>query len=79
MRHLLVRALSPFKFADEVSLITGLRVGQYTPPPCAFNKVTMNLTVSSKGRQFDRLGIMYMGDVEVFRIYIITILFSLIQ
>ncbi len=27
----------------------------------------MNFTVSSKGRQFDRLGIMYLGDVEVFR------------
>lgn len=27
----------------------------------------MNFTVSSKGRQFDRLGIMYLGDIEVFR------------
>lgn len=27
----------------------------------------MNLTVTSKGRQFDRLGLMYLGDVEVFR------------
>ena len=27
----------------------------------------MNFTVTSKGRQFDRLGIMYLGDVEVFR------------
>lgn len=27
----------------------------------------MNFTVTSKGRQFDRLGIMYLGDAEVFR------------
>lgn len=27
----------------------------------------MNLTVTSKGRQFDRLGLMYLGDIEVFR------------
>lgn len=41
--------------------------GSYTPPPCEFNKVTMNFTVTSKGRQFDRLGLMYLGDIEVFR------------
>ncbi|MCJ1340942.1 hypothetical protein MMC09_006238 [Bachmanniomyces sp. S44760] len=27
----------------------------------------MNLTVTSSGRQFDRLGLMYLGDIEVFR------------
>lgn len=27
----------------------------------------MNFTVTSTGRQFDRLGIMYLGDIEVFR------------
>ena len=27
----------------------------------------MNFTVTSEGRQFDRLGIMYLGDIEVFR------------
>lgn len=27
----------------------------------------MNFTVQSHGRQFDRLGIMYLGDIEVFR------------
>lgn len=27
----------------------------------------MNLTVTSKGRQFDRLAVMYLGDIEVFR------------
>lgn len=42
-------------------------VGTYTPPSCAFNRVTMNFTVTSKGVQFDRLGIMYLGDIEVFR------------
>lgn len=35
-------------------------VGNYTPPDCIgdSNTVVMNLTVQSKGRQFDRLGIM---------------------
>lgn len=42
-------------------------VGDYAPPECAFNRVTWNLTVVSAGRQFDRLGIVYLGDVEVFR------------
>ncbi|KAL8818919.1 MAG: hypothetical protein Q9223_002536, partial [Gallowayella weberi] len=27
----------------------------------------MNFTVTSNGRQFDRLGLMYLGDIEVFR------------
>ncbi|KAL9125515.1 MAG: hypothetical protein Q9217_005287 [Psora testacea] len=27
----------------------------------------MNLTVTTQGRQFDRLGVMYLGDIEVFR------------
>lgn len=41
--------------------------GNYTPPACAFNRVIMNLTVTSRGRQFDRLALMYFGDSEVFR------------
>ena len=32
-----------------------------------FNRVKMNFTVTSQGRQFDRLGLMYLGDIEVFR------------
>lgn len=42
-------------------------VGNYTPPACSFNTVTINLTVSSHGRQFDRLALLYLGDIEVFR------------
>ena len=42
-------------------------VGNYSPPACDFNSVTINLTTTSTGRQFDRLGLMYLGDVEVFR------------
>ncbi|KAI9740531.1 MAG: hypothetical protein M1834_005112 [Cirrosporium novae-zelandiae] len=42
-------------------------VGNYTPPTCDFHRVTINLTVTSSGRQYDRLGIMYLGDIEVFR------------
>jgi len=49
-----------------VNLLT-LGSGQYTPPPCAFNRVTINFTVTSIGRQFDRLGLMFLGDIEVFR------------
>ena len=42
-------------------------VSSYTPPPCSFNSITINLTVTSTGRQFDRLALMYLGDIEVFR------------
>jgi hypothetical protein len=42
-------------------------VGQYNPPDCSFNRVTFNFTVASAGRQFDRLGVMFLDDTEVFR------------
>jgi Peptide N-acetyl-beta-D-glucosaminyl asparaginase amidase A len=41
--------------------------GEYTPPSCEFNRITFNFTVTSAGRQFDRLGLMYFNDTEVFR------------
>lgn len=42
-------------------------LGEYHPPNCEFNLVILNLTVTSRGRQFDRLGSVYLGDIEVFR------------
>lgn len=42
-------------------------LGNYTPPNCKFNRVTINFTVTSKGRQFDRLALMYFNDTEVWR------------
>ncbi|KAM0287509.1 hypothetical protein ACHAQH_000463 [Verticillium albo-atrum] len=42
-------------------------VGQYTPPACEFDRVIMNLTVTSSGRQFDRLALMFLNDTEVWR------------
>jgi Peptide N-acetyl-beta-D-glucosaminyl asparaginase amidase A len=43
-------------------------VGSYQPPSsCAFNSISMTLTITSRGRQFDRLALMFLGDVEVFR------------
>ncbi|CRG87937.1 Peptide-N4-(N-acetyl-beta-glucosaminyl)asparagineamidase A [Talaromyces islandicus] len=42
-------------------------VGDYTPPQCDFDTVRINFTVTSKGRQFDRLAVMYLNDTEVFR------------
>ncbi|KAL8392700.1 hypothetical protein RB595_002769 [Gaeumannomyces hyphopodioides] len=42
-------------------------VGNYSPPDCDFNRVAMNFTVVSEGRQFDRLAIMYLNDTEVWR------------
>ncbi|KAK4122500.1 hypothetical protein N657DRAFT_635238 [Parathielavia appendiculata] len=42
-------------------------VGTYTPPDCEFNRVVLNFSVVSQGRQFDRLAIMYFGDTEVWR------------
>src|ERR1700712_4691298 len=41
--------------------------GSYTPPSCNFNRVSMNFTVTSNGRQFDRLALMYFNDTEVWR------------
>ncbi|KAF1835090.1 hypothetical protein BDW02DRAFT_523995, partial [Decorospora gaudefroyi] len=37
------------------------------PPSCNFNRATINFTVTSAGRQFDRLALMYFGDSEIFR------------
>ncbi|KAK5661409.1 hypothetical protein OQA88_11308 [Cercophora sp. LCS_1] len=42
-------------------------VGRYTPPNCKFNRVLLNFTAVSHGRQYDRLAIMYFGDTEVWR------------
>ena len=42
-------------------------LGNYEPPKCDFDTVRMNPTVTSKGRQYDRLALMYLGDTEVFR------------
>ncbi|KAF2833406.1 hypothetical protein CC86DRAFT_9333 [Ophiobolus disseminans] len=42
-------------------------VGTYYPPACDFNRVVFNFTVTSAGRQFDRLALMYFDDVEIFR------------
>ncbi|KAJ6113697.1 hypothetical protein N7523_007014 [Penicillium sp. IBT 18751x] len=42
-------------------------VGIYDPPSCKFDTVRINLTVSSRGVQYDRLALMYLGDTEVFR------------
>lgn len=43
-------------------------VSSYTPPLyCSFNRVTFNITVTSKGRQFDRLGVVYFGSTEIWR------------
>ena len=42
-------------------------VAEYKPPKLDFNRVILNLTVVSQGRQFDRLATMSLGDVEVWR------------
>ncbi|PYH40542.1 uncharacterized protein BP01DRAFT_308105 [Aspergillus saccharolyticus JOP 1030-1] len=42
-------------------------VNFYEPPPCTFDTVRINLTVTSMGRQYDRLAILYLGDVEIWR------------
>ncbi|KAL2131827.1 hypothetical protein VTI74DRAFT_4571 [Chaetomium olivicolor] len=42
-------------------------VGNYTPPQCEFDRVVLNFSVVSQGRQFDRLAIMFFGDTEVWR------------
>ncbi|KAK7220638.1 hypothetical protein V2G26_008641 [Clonostachys chloroleuca] len=42
-------------------------VAPYTPPPRSFPRVYLNMTVTCQGHQFDRLAIMWLGDVEIFR------------
>ncbi|KAL1869193.1 hypothetical protein VTK73DRAFT_3329 [Phialemonium thermophilum] len=42
-------------------------IGDYKPPACQFNRVVLNFTVTSEGRQYDRLALMYFGDTEVWR------------
>lgn len=44
-------------------------VGFYSPPPadCAFTTTVFNLSVSSRGQQYDRLALLFLGDVEVWR------------
>ncbi|UQC85272.1 uncharacterized protein CLUP02_10769 [Colletotrichum lupini] len=42
-------------------------VGDYKPPGCDFNRVIVNFTATSAGRQLDRLALLYFGDTEVWR------------
>ncbi|KAK1730962.1 hypothetical protein CaCOL14_005716 [Colletotrichum acutatum] len=42
-------------------------VGDYKPPGCDFNRVIVNFTATSAGRQLDRLALLYLGDTEVWR------------
>ncbi|KAF2256376.1 hypothetical protein BU26DRAFT_513209 [Trematosphaeria pertusa] len=42
-------------------------VRDYVPPECDFNRVTINFTVTSAGRQYDRLALMFFNDTEIFR------------
>ncbi|KAI3393296.1 hypothetical protein diail_4478 [Diaporthe ilicicola] len=44
-------------------------VGFYYPPPedCSFTTTIFNLSVVSKGRQYDRLAQLFFGDVEIWR------------
>ncbi|KAF2127431.1 hypothetical protein P153DRAFT_67389 [Dothidotthia symphoricarpi CBS 119687] len=42
-------------------------IGAYYPPDCSFNRVTFKFAVMSAGRQFDRLALMFFGDIEIFR------------
>lgn len=46
---------------------TNSQLGNYTPPDCKFNRVAMNFSVKSSGRQYDRLALMYFNDTEVWR------------
>lgn len=50
-----------------MTLMLIAKLGEYTPPDCEFNRVVMNFTVVSEGRQFDRLALMYLNDTEVWR------------
>lgn len=40
----------------------------YVPPSCNFNRVVMRFTSTVRGRQYDRTGVMYLTDTEVWRL-----------
>ncbi|KAJ5717898.1 hypothetical protein N7488_003544 [Penicillium malachiteum] len=42
-------------------------VGYYTPPDCDFNRVTIEFTLTSEGRQYDRLALLYFNSTEIWR------------
>ncbi|KAI0456686.1 peptide N-acetyl-beta-D-glucosaminyl asparaginase amidase A-domain-containing protein [Xylaria acuta] len=42
-------------------------VGNYTPPKCDFDHVVINFTTLVRGRQYDRTGVFYLGDNEIWR------------
>ncbi|ROV98114.1 hypothetical protein VPNG_08622 [Cytospora leucostoma] len=42
-------------------------ISAYTPPDVEFNRVVLNFTVVSEGRQYDRLALAYLGDTEIWR------------
>jgi hypothetical protein len=41
--------------------------GKYTPPSCQFTHMSIEFSAKAAGRQFDRLAVMYLGDIEVWR------------
>jgi hypothetical protein len=43
-------------------------VGNYKPPSCDFTNVEIKFTAQARGRQFDRLALMFLGDIEVWRL-----------
>lgn len=57
----------PMPFSSLYRLLTPVSTADYIPPSCGFNRVTFNLTVTSAGRQYDRLALMFFNDTEIFR------------
>ena len=55
------------RFRVHAADVSTRDLAQYQPPACAFDRVVLQLDVVSEGRQFDRLAIMYLGDIEVWR------------
>lgn len=44
------------------------KAGVYSPPKdCKFTTTIFNISVTSHGRQFDRLALLFLGDIEVWR------------
>lgn len=45
-----------------------MNLGTYSPPSdCDFTTVVFNMTVTSSGINYDRLALLYLGDIEVWR------------
>ena len=48
--------------------LSDTKAGVYSPPKdCEFTTTIFNISVTSHGRRYDRLALLFLGDIEVWR------------